>query len=123
MEIAARIEEARRKAGLSQARLALAAGTQQNSVSRWEKGTHKPTITQAARIATACNVDLMWLITGAAASPQLTPDEQQIIDLIRALRLSKEEALRRIANPGVDLGPPVSPEFARSTGLANKEVG
>lgn len=112
MEIGNRIEEARRKAGMSQSRLAIAVGTQQNSVSRWEKGSYAPSLSQAARIAQVCEVDLAWLITGQKKEVEnLSPDERQILDLYRALGLRKDEALRRLASAaGGNFGP--SPERA-----------
>ena len=55
---------ARKMAGLTQQEFAQACGVSQGTVSRWEKGTKDPTITQAKKIGEICGVhydDIIFL--------------------------------------------------------------
>lgn len=99
MELKDRIEQSRRKLRYSQAKLAALTGTKQNGVHRWEKGETSPSLDQIIQIAQACEVDPAWLAFGSPSSELITADEQVVLDLLRALRLSKDEALRRLAQP------------------------
>jgi len=97
MTLGERIMKSRETKGLSQRKLALLVGTQQGTVSRWKKDDFRPSLEQLESIAESCEVDFSWLATGKIPPPELPPDELQILDLYRALKLSKEDALRGLA--------------------------
>lgn len=119
MNLAERIELARRNANLSQARLALQIGTKQATVSRWEAGEFAPSVEQVQRIADATGADAGWLFTGVEPEPvpTLTHDEQSLLQLYHALGLSIDEALRALASTPRGERPP-----ARSTGAIQLPV-
>lgn len=62
--IGARIVRARKRAGLTSAKLAAAVGCTPVTVWRWERGIAKPTMRSAQDIAKACRVSLLWLAEG-----------------------------------------------------------
>ncbi|HEY5261713.1 MAG TPA: helix-turn-helix transcriptional regulator [Solirubrobacteraceae bacterium] len=79
MEIAALIKDARRAAGITQARLADQAGTAQPAVAAYESGARTPTVTTLARLLDACEHDLELqararVRRGAASLEQLAPE-------------------------------------------------
>ena len=59
-----RFKKARKQAGLTQAALAEGAGISVRSVNKYEQDPSKITIDILMAIATACNVDITWLLTG-----------------------------------------------------------
>lgn len=60
-----RIKHARRIAGVTQARLARAAGVGPSAVAQWESpGGSSPTVTHLVQIAVSCGVSFEWLATG-----------------------------------------------------------
>ena len=63
--VAQRVRWARRRAGLSQERLAERIGTSRRHVIRWEKGKHMPSRAYAVKIAEATNT-----------TPELFHDEE-----------------------------------------------
>ncbi|MFE2738199.1 helix-turn-helix domain-containing protein [Streptomyces sp. NPDC059349] len=70
----------RRRRGLTQAELAAAAGTQQASVSRIEKGTDVPTLPLLERIAEAmrCNVTITLTDRDEGISDELLVSDRDI---------------------------------------------
>lgn len=72
--LAALLAEARTGAGLTQRALAKVLGIQQQSVSRWEAGTHRPAIDQIESLATALGVSQATLLShaGISAPPLVT---------------------------------------------------
>lgn len=102
MRLGTRIETSRNNRGLSQAALAQKIGlgyAQQSRVSRWERGVGEPSGEQLVALADALGVSLDYLLRGVERDlpPELPSDELQILDLYRALKLSKEDALRGLA--------------------------
>ncbi|HEX5257766.1 MAG TPA: helix-turn-helix domain-containing protein [Sphingomicrobium sp.] len=72
MALATLLVEARQQAGLTQRALAKVLGVKQQSVSRWEAGTHRPAIDQIEGLATALSVNQSALLEHAGiASPPL----------------------------------------------------
>ena len=62
---AARIKQARKDAGLSQAELALRLGVDRSAVAQWERQTAAgPTVGHLIQIALAAGVSFEWLATG-----------------------------------------------------------
>ena len=57
-----RIAQARLSKGWTQAQLAEAVGVAKQHISRWEKGTNKPSVAALVKIANALGVDLITLI-------------------------------------------------------------
>ncbi len=51
------VREARTIAGLTQAELAVAVGTKQSVISRWERGVEEPRIATLGRILRACGLE------------------------------------------------------------------
>src|SRR5690606_38698249 len=65
MDAAGRMRIARRKAGLSQAKLAAALGVQRSAVGHWESVDGKnPTMADLRAVAVATQVQFEWLATG-----------------------------------------------------------
>ncbi len=56
-DIGALVRDARRRAGLSQAELAAAAGTTQSAVSRWERGHDVPRADTLVELLRACGFE------------------------------------------------------------------
>jgi transcriptional regulator with XRE-family HTH domain len=85
------LKAARKRAGISQRRLALRAGTSQDAISRIERGRETPTFDRLERL-----LEVMGerLIAGVApAEPVLAPDELAV-----AKSLSPEQRLRESAS-------------------------
>jgi len=59
-----RLKIARLAAGLTQDELAVAAGTNDVSIFRYEAGLHKPKVDIISKLAAALKCNLTWLITG-----------------------------------------------------------
>jgi transcriptional regulator with XRE-family HTH domain len=78
------VQEARRRAGLTQRELAKRAGTSQSAIARIERGRQIPSVETLQRILRACDLDLQLRVTArdAAQDPTiiaslaLTPDER-----------------------------------------------
>lgn len=65
---AERIRQARKSAGLSQAKLAAGIGVDRSAVAQWERETASaPTVGHLAQIAVATGVSFEWLATGRGA--------------------------------------------------------
>lgn len=100
MELAERITKAREEKGLNQAELAALIGVAPSNVSRWEADRYKPNRDTLVRIAGATGCDLGWLITGrepAPPPPSLPTDEQTVLKMYRALRLTEEQAIQGLS--------------------------
>lgn len=96
--LASAIVDARKAIMLTQGALASALGLRQQSVSRWEAGTHRPSIGQLANLASALELDLAdlrelagYAVTAAPRAPHLPFDsvapeafEQIVADLLHA---------------------------------------
>jgi transcriptional regulator with XRE-family HTH domain len=78
------VAEARRRAGLSQAELALRVGTTQSAIARVERGRVSPSLEHITELVKACGFDLVvrlvpydahdWTIV--EANRRLTPEER-----------------------------------------------
>lgn len=81
--------------------IARRARVSKTSCYRWFEGQAHPEIREAFRLATLFDVPLDWLADEEADFPppstQLPQGEVAVLDLYRALGLTKEEALRRLA--------------------------
>src|SRR5438046_124294 len=64
-----RLRSFRERAGLTQSRLALKAGTDQTYVSRWERNISVPDIATVERLAAALSVSAVELLTGRPPAP------------------------------------------------------
>jgi transcriptional regulator with XRE-family HTH domain len=91
------VREARRMAGLTQARLARRLGTTQSVVARWESGRVSPTLETLTRIVQACGLTLSISLRPvddhdlglALESHSLTAD-QRVDQLTNAVRFANE---------------------------------
>ncbi|HLU61789.1 MAG TPA: helix-turn-helix domain-containing protein [Gammaproteobacteria bacterium] len=96
MTIADRIREAREQAGVSQTELARLLGVTRSACSQWEspQGT-APRRERLEQLATLLGVSFEWLATGRGSeqapaevqvtSPDLPPDQQELLALYRRL--------------------------------------
>lgn len=109
-------ESTRRR--LKQAALERAAALPQGRLTKWINGQGEPTASQIWRIAQVLGVPVDYLLDDAQVEPQtptLTPDEQAVIRLLRALGLGGDEALRRLVVSttvdSADAATPPVPQF------------
>lgn len=82
----ARIRQARHDAGLTQAALAVAAGTRERNIIRWENDQHAPRFEHVAAIAKATGKDIDFFVT---ESVEVSDDDEETdlaTFLIHALR-------------------------------------
>lgn len=102
MEFSKKLKLLAGKHRYSQATLAQQIGVSQNLVSLWMRGASTPDLYQAAKISEVLGVDVNYLANDAQddpTPPELSDGERAAVDLIRAMRLDKQEALRRLASP------------------------
>lgn len=67
-QLASRIKQSRKAAGLSQAAVALQLGVDRSAVAQWERNNAaSPTVGHLAQIALATGVSFEWLATGRGA--------------------------------------------------------
>lgn len=77
-----RIRLARRRAGLSQAKLAAAIGVQRSAVSHWESPQGKnPSVTHLRELAKVAGVTFEWLATGRG---KMELSEEAVLDSVSA---------------------------------------
>ena len=94
------IREARRRAGLVQAELALRAGTSQPAVARLERGASIPNLETLQRLVGAAGFDLRIELVPKSASDPLVDAYKRHVDrtmLRENLRRSVDERLRSLA--------------------------
>ncbi|MBA2529440.1 MAG: helix-turn-helix transcriptional regulator [Euzebyales bacterium] len=72
MDAGALLSEARRRAGLSQRRLAVLAGTSQAAVHRYEHNLASPSVATLTRLVTACGVRLHVQLSQATTNIDLS---------------------------------------------------
>jgi transcriptional regulator with XRE-family HTH domain len=82
------IQQARRRAGLTQAELAGKVGTTQSAVARWERGASHPTVERLQSLVEACGLELQ---VGLA---QRSGEELAV--LRRNLALTVDERVQRV---------------------------
>jgi len=83
------IREARRRAGLTQAELAVLAGTSQSGIARWEAGRTAVSLDDAIRLVRLCGFDLEVML--------LPRDESDIAQATRLAGLTGQERMDRHA--------------------------
>lgn len=64
------VQEARRRAGLSQAGLARLSGTSQSAIARYERARALPSLTTLYRLVRACGLDLRMHLEPFAGDPR-----------------------------------------------------
>jgi len=82
------VQEARRRAGLTQRELAARAGTSQSAIARIERGRQLPSLETLQRILRACDLDLELRIV-----PHDTHDDTLIDGM---LAMSPEQRVRNV---------------------------
>lgn len=86
---------------INQAELARLIGVPPSRVSEWKNDEGKPSVDHALRMAKVVGTTLDYLADDELDEPpapsSLEPDEQFILQLFRDLRLSRDEAARRLA--------------------------
>ena len=88
MRSATLIQQARRRAGLTQAELAGRVGTTQSAVARWERGASRPTVERLQALVEACGLELQL---GLAS-----PNGDELAALRRNLALTVDERVQRV---------------------------
>jgi transcriptional regulator with XRE-family HTH domain len=88
MSSATLIQQARRRAGLTQAELAAKVGTTQSAIARWERGASRPTTERLQSLVEACGLELQL---------SLAPWEgDELAALRRNLALTVDERVARV---------------------------
>jgi transcriptional regulator with XRE-family HTH domain len=82
------IEQARRRAGMTQAQLAEKVGTTQSAVARWERGASRPTAERLQALVEACGLELQLSL-----APR---DGDELATLRRNLALTADERVQRV---------------------------
>ena len=88
MSSATLIQQARRRAAITQAELAGRVGTTQSAVARWERGASRPTVERLQALVEACGLELQL---GLADQ-----DDDELAALRRNLALSVDERVQRV---------------------------
>jgi transcriptional regulator with XRE-family HTH domain len=83
------IREARRRAGLTQAELAAAAGTSQSGIARWESGRTAISLDDVMRLVRLCGLDLEVML--------MPRDDSDMAQATRLAELTGQERLDRHA--------------------------
>ncbi len=104
MDLHTRLRKLLDERGTSPPRVADAIGESASTVARWFKGPHKPRLDQAVKLAAHFGVSLGEL---AGVEDPLSPDEQEVLRIVRLLGHDKALArLLAIDPPGHDGGGP-----------------
>jgi transcriptional regulator with XRE-family HTH domain len=82
------IQQARRRAALTQAELAARVGTTQSAVARWERGASRPTAERLQTLVEACGLELQLGLT--------LRNDDDVAALRRNLALSIDERVTRV---------------------------
>ena len=88
MSSATLIQQARRRAGMTQTELAGRVGTTQSAVARWERGASRPSVERLQELVEACGLELQ---IGLEAS-----NRDELAALRRNLALSVDERVQRV---------------------------
>lgn len=103
--IGARIRQARKSAGLSQADLAERIGVSQPAIATWESGVHDPRRVVMAKLADALSISHQWLAAGGR-SPAEADSQAAAAYLRRSVRhvpvISFESASKFASDPNAD---------------------
>ena len=102
--LAARIESARKRAGLSQAQLARRMGIERQSVQQWEHGETAPRQSRLTKLAQVLGVEAQWLLMGETDGQIedvelgiLSFEERKLLKLFRQLPMDQQMLLQSIA--------------------------
>lgn len=87
------IREGRRRAGLTQAELAVRAGTAQSGIARWESGRTAPSLDDVRRLVRLCGFDVEVAIV-PYEDTDITQAER-LIDLSPQQRIERHQRLTR----------------------------
>lgn len=103
MEFSAKLKLLMARHRYSQTKVAEAIDVSQSLVSLWTLGKGVPDLHEAAKLAEFLGVDLSYLANDAQDEPPATSEisewERAVLDLIHALGLDRQEALRRLVTP------------------------
>lgn len=102
MKMIEKIDQLLTARNMSQATLEQLVGLSQNRITKWKAGQGEPTARQAYRIAEVFGVSVGWLISDEdhdkpVVADGLNEDERAVLDVYRALKLDRHEAIRRLA--------------------------
>lgn len=102
MKMIEKIERLLAARDMTQASLEQLVGLSVNRISKWKSGIGEPTARQALRIAEVFGVSVGWLISeddhgNPVVADGLNEDERAVLDVFRALKLERHEAIRRLA--------------------------
>jgi transcriptional regulator with XRE-family HTH domain len=104
MKFADKVRDLLKLHRMSQSDLAAALGTNQPQVSRWLESDTPPKWDYLLKMSRALGVPADYLIDpeqdAPPPSPELSDDERFVLQLYRDLRLSRDEAVRRLASAG-----------------------
>ena len=93
---------------MTQQELAGRLGIHQESISRWERGSVAPSVTQIYRIAEALQIDPAWLMmrgrmeVGEIAEELRTREKERVEALLEQARLLPPESRRELAHRLLD---------------------
>lgn len=113
-----RIDGEIKRLGMSNERVAEALGLSRETVRSYRRGTSDPTAPALVALARLTGRSVEWLVTGREPAPGLTDDEQTVLSVVRALGLSRDEAIRRLAGPGTPATEPLPRKLAGSVDLS-----
>ena len=82
------IQQARRRAGITQTELAGRVGTTQSAIARWERGASRPTVERLQAVVEACGLELQLGLSPA--------DRAELAALRRNLALTVDERVQRV---------------------------
>lgn len=99
MDLARKIEFLISRDGLTQSHVARTVGADPARVSEWTNGKGKPSLRQALTLSRLFRVPLAYLADDEATdpTPEVTDDERFVLDVLRALAIPRDEAIRRLA--------------------------
>jgi transcriptional regulator with XRE-family HTH domain len=97
--VPARLRSARQKMDMSQPELSRAVGYSKQLVSAWECGKAQMSAAQAADCARVLNVDLNWLLLGAAPTSGTRGGKRSAIPVFDAIDVSESTIRKRLAAP------------------------
>ena len=86
LSLGEKIFDARKRAGLDQVQLALKLGTTAATVSRWESGKQHPRGQTLVRIGNTLALPPDWFAEGVEQNAAAAPADQDVEDLLRAMR-------------------------------------
>jgi transcriptional regulator with XRE-family HTH domain len=106
MRFGKKIERLCDERGWNRAELARRIGVSKTTAGNWFDDTRHPFDFTLIKLSRALGVPVDFLVDNEMdepPSPALSPDEAEVLNLIRALGLPKFEALRRLAGAGVGI--------------------